>query len=220
MKTPFAGDKKVGQSLFTPLEKKFVAAFVGKIPLWLETYHLTSMTIVWSLGAIFFGYLARNNIQWLWGTSIMIVGQYLTDLFDGAVGRMRNTGLIKWGYYMDHFLDYVFLCSLLIGYFFIVPEHFVYLSFAMLALYGAFMVNSFLVFAATNAFRIAVFFIGPTEIRLAFILVNTLIIVFGNSYMSQLLPYVLVVSLIALIVVVYRTQKEIWQMDMEQKRKS
>lgn len=219
-KEPFAGDKKIGESLFTPLEKKLVAKYVTAIPSWLETYHLTLMTIVWSLGAILFGYLARNNIQWLWGVSVMIVGQYLTDLFDGAVGRHRHTGLIKWGYYMDHFLDYVFLCSLLIGYFFIVPEHFIYLSFFMLALYGAFMVNSFLAFAATNAFRIAVFFIGPTEIRLAFIIVNTLIIVFGNSYMSRLLPYVLGISLLALIVAVYKTQKEIWQMDMDKKYKT
>lgn len=149
----------------------------------------------------------------------MIIGQYLTDLFDGAVGRMRNTGLIKWGYYMDHFLDYVFLCSLLIAYFFIVPEHFVYLSFAMLALYGAFMVSSFLAFATTNAFRIAVFGVGPTEIRLAFIVVNTLIIVFGSTNMSELLPYVLGISFVALLIVVYKTQKEIWKMDMERKKK-
>lgn len=218
MTATFAGDKKVGSSLFTPLEKNIVQKYVNSIPSWLETYHLTLMTIVWSVGNLVFGYLAQYNIVWLWGVSVMIFCQYATDLFDGAVGRHRNTGLIKWGYYMDHFLDYLFLCSLLIAYFFIVPEHFVYLSFFMLALYGAFMVNSFLAFAATNSFRIAFLKIGPTEIRLVFIAVNTLIILVGNTNMSKLLPYVLVMSFFALVVVVYRTQKEIWQLDMSENK--
>jgi phosphatidylglycerophosphate synthase len=31
----------------------------------------------------------------------VIVFQYITDLLDGEIGRKRNTGLIKWGFYMD-----------------------------------------------------------------------------------------------------------------------
>ena len=32
-----------------------------------------------------------------------------TDSFDGALGRRRDTGIPKWGYYMDHLLDFVFM---------------------------------------------------------------------------------------------------------------
>jgi hypothetical protein len=48
--------------------------------------------------------------------------QYVTDHYDGKIGKYRNTGLVRWGYYMDHLLDYVFLCSIIIGYAFILPE--------------------------------------------------------------------------------------------------
>src|SRR3989339_1175510 len=104
----FHGDNKVGTWLFSKWEKKFVEKFTPKIPRQIETYHLTMSTVFWSLAIIAFGYLAKQvNIHFLWGTSIMIIGQYLTDLFDGAVGRYRKTGLIRWGYYMDHLLDYI-----------------------------------------------------------------------------------------------------------------
>ncbi|NQT24002.1 hypothetical protein HQ585_01470 [candidate division KSB1 bacterium] len=214
----FAGDKKVGQSLFTNIEKPLKTFLTRHVPKRIETYHLTMSTLIWCAGILLFSFLARYDIRWMWMVSLMIVLQYLTDLLDGEVGRVRNTGLIKWGYYMDHFLDYIFLCSILIGYGFLLPDHFKYLLFFVLALFGAFMVNSFLAFAATNAFRIAYLKIGPTEIRLIFILVNTLLIYMGKAYLLKSLPIVLVFSTFGLFVTVFRTQKEIWNLDMEKKK--
>src|SRR3989338_3638539 len=118
-KEKFGGASKLGGSIFNPLEKKLVPIVVPHIPKSIETYHLTITTILWSAMILVFSWLARTDIQWLWGISVMIFFQYATDLFDGAVGRYRDTGLVKWGFYMDHFLDYIFLCSVLIGYSFI-----------------------------------------------------------------------------------------------------
>jgi len=213
----FGGDKKKGFSLFGSLEKKIVEKFTPKIPLCIETYHLTLLTILWSLLIVLFGYLAKNNLNWLWMISLMIVFQYITDLFDGAVGRYRNTGLVKWGYYMDHFLDYIFLCSILIGYMFILPEELNYLLFFILAILGSFMVNSYLSFAATNELKISYLKIGPTEVRLGFIIVNTSWIIFGQTYLRWTLPFALIVSLICIIIVVYRTQKYIGGLDRKGK---
>ncbi|KKR34415.1 MAG: hypothetical protein UT67_C0016G0022 [Candidatus Magasanikbacteria bacterium GW2011_GWA2_40_10] len=218
-KEPFAGDKKVSVSLFGNLEKKLVEKFVAKIPKNIETYHLTMSTLIWCVFIVLFGYLAgKYSINWLWGTSVMIIFQYLTDLFDGAVGRYRNTGLIHWGYYMDHFLDYIFLCSILVGYSFIYNDRFNTIFF-ILASYGAFMVNSYLSFASTNEFRISYFKIGPTETRLAFIITNTLIILFhGRVPLISTLPYIFTASVIGLIIVVYTTQKMMWKKDMKNKK--
>jgi phosphatidylglycerophosphate synthase len=215
----FAGDKKVGLSLLGAWEKKLVNKYVNKIPKSIETYHLTLTTILWSALIVLFGFLAQYNIHWMWGVSIMILFQYLTDLFDGAVGRFRNTGLIRWGYYMDHFLDYIFLCSILIGYSFILNDEFNSLFFILVA-FGAFMVNSYLAFAATNEFKIEYLKIGPTEVRLIFIIINTLLIFFHKTYLAPLLPYVLALSIIGLCFAVYETQKIIWKKDMEIKQKN
>jgi len=236
----FAGDKKVGQSILASVENKLVDKLIPLVPLWLETYHLTLLTIVWSLLILLFSYIGSvaNNINWLWLVSLMIVFQYITDLTDGRIGRDRNTGLIKWGYYMDHFLDYFFLASIIIGYLFIMPKvvyqtdviildfftltwevNYYYLMFFVFAILVGFMINSFLSFAATNEFKIAYAGIGPTEIRMIFIAVNTLLIIFGTSYLGWALPYVLALTLIGLIFTVYKTQKQLWKIDKELQNK-
>lgn len=211
----FKGDKKKGLSLFGGFEKWYVPKLVPYVPKFIETYHLTYMTILWSLLIVFFGYLAISDINWLWGISVCIFLQYVTDVFDGAVGRYRKTGLIKWGYYMDHFLDYIFLCSILIAYMFIVPVEIRYYMFFILAIFGAFMVNSYLSFSALNEFKIDYLGIGPTEVRLGFIIVNTLWIIFGQTYLKWTLPFVLILSVLSVCFVVYRTQKHIWKIDMK-----
>lgn len=86
---------------------------------------------------------------------------------------------MKWGYDVDHLVDYVFLASVIVGYALIFTNIPWYWFMALLALGGAFMVNMFLSFAATNEFRISVLKIGPTEARIFFVLVNTVIILFG-----------------------------------------
>ncbi len=218
-KDDFAGHKKVGQSILHKPEQKLVQWGTPKIPRWIETWTLTYMTIIWAVGVLVFGYLAQYNIHWLWGSSAMIVMQYITDLFDGAVGRMRDTGLIKWGYYADHFLDYIFMSCLLIGYSFFMPDKYGILFF-ILMIYGGFMVNSFIGFAATNKFEISYFGFGPTEGRIGFIFVNTMIIVFGKVFLAQFLPHLLVVAAVILIAVVYRNQKILWKMDMAEKKRN
>jgi archaetidylinositol phosphate synthase len=215
----FQGDKKDGTWLLANAETRLKNWLVPKVPARIETYHLTMTTVLWCGLIIFFSFLAAYNIHFLWVVSFSIFGQYITDLLDGEIGRRRNTGLIKWGYYMDHFLDYMFLCSILIGYGLMVENYNKYIIFFILALFGAFMVNSFLSFAATGKFRISYMGVGPTEVRVIFILVNTFIIVFGGKFeIPRILPYVLGGAAFALFVTVYQTQKMLWKIDMENKR--
>ena len=114
-KQKFAGAGKSNSGVLVPLERRMAHFVLPRIPRWLETYHLTLLTPVWSIGIALFGYLAAGNLRWLLMTNFMIVLHYFTDHFDGKLGKYRNTGLRKWGFYMDHLFDYGFLCSILIG---------------------------------------------------------------------------------------------------------
>jgi phosphatidylglycerophosphate synthase len=213
----FQGDKKFGRSLLADQEERLKQWLLPMVPSWLETYHLTTTTVLWSILVLLFSFLARHNVHWRWLTSLMIVMQYVTDLLDGAVGRQRDTGLVKWGFYMDHFLDYIFLCSMLVGYGYLFPQHYGFLLLLVLMTFGAFMVNSFLSFAATNQFRIAYMGIGPTEVRIVFIVVNALICFANPESVRAALPYVLGFAVFGLFVTVVRTQKELWDADMKEK---
>ncbi len=210
----FFGDKKYGRSFLHSPEQKLISFLVPKIPLWLRTEHLTLLTVLWSLLVIIFSYLARNNFFFLSFVSAWIFFQWITDALDGAVGRFRKRGLKKWGFYMDHFLDYVFLSSIIIGYAIIVQKEDVFYMLLILALFSGFMVNSFLFFAATNKFKIVYYGIGPTEVRLLFILINLLLIFFGKVFISEALPFVLAASFIGLCIVVFNSQKTLYYDDI------
>ena len=217
--TTFQGDKKLPMnSLLGRVEKRLIQATVTKFPCWIEGYHLTLMTILWSAGIIGFGYLAQQNRHWLWLSSLMIFLQWFTDSYDGALGRLRDTGIPKWGYYMDHLLDYGFLCAIFIGYSFLLSEQAARLLYIFALIAIGFMTSSYLSFAATNEFKITYLGFGPTEMRLVFILLNTVIIFAGIRFIEVSIPYLIPISLIVLALVIFRTQKYVWAIDMHDKQ--
>jgi phosphatidylglycerophosphate synthase len=214
---PFAGASKASRSLLSPVERRMAAYVVPRIPRWLETYHLTLLTLVWCGGIALFGYFAAADLRWLWASSAMVVLHYFTDFFDGKVGKYRNTGLVTWGFYLDHVFDYVFLCALAIGYAFLLPQSSHLHLLLILAVYGGFMVNSFLAFSATDQFEISHAWLGPTEFRIAIVVINALVVESGTRRMEAALPWVAAGALVMLIVLVYRTQRHLWRQDMARK---
>lgn len=214
----FKGDKKLPmKSLLADCEKKFIDANISKFPNWLQGYHLTLMTIPLTAGMILFGYFAQKNLNWLWLSSLMLFLQWFTDSFDGALGRHRDTGIPKWGFYMDHFLDFIFMSAVFLGYSFLFDGLNKVLIFFLVTAYGSLMVSSFLAFGATGEFKITYLRTGPTEIRLAFIILNFCITIFGTAFIEKSLLYIFILFLVGLSIVIYRTQKYIWDIDMHNK---
>ncbi|HLO00776.1 MAG TPA: CDP-alcohol phosphatidyltransferase family protein [Pyrinomonadaceae bacterium] len=216
--TEFAGAHKTNTSFLAPLERRLAPIVIPRIPLWLETHHLTMLTLLWSLLILLFSALAAHNIQWLWMVSLMIFFQWVTDHYDGKIGKHRNTGLVRWGYYMDHLLDYFFLCSVLIGYALILPERSRIQLLLMLALFAAYDFSTFLAFAATEKLKISYLKFGPTEFRLALIIINGLLASFGTRYMISGLKWVNAGAAVGLVFLIYGTQKKIWRLDMKDRQ--
>lgn len=213
----FAGASKTNTSFLTPFERRLAVRVLPRIPSWLETYHLTMLTLLWSGLILFFSWLAASDLRWLWGVSVMVAAQYVTDHYDGKIGKYRGTGLVRWGYYMDHLLDYFFLCSVIIGYAFILPERSRYQILITLAIFAGFEVSTFLAFAATDRLKISYLKLGPTEFRLAVIVINALLVQYGTRQMVNGLKYVNIGAAIGLALMIYRTHKTVWQLDMEHK---
>ena len=216
-------DKKAPMnSLLAPYEKRFILWLAPKFPLWVKSWQLTMLTVPWSLSVIGFGLLARQsgNLHWLWLSSVMIFLQWFTDCFDGAIGRERNEGLVKWGFFMDHFLDFVFMCSVFIGWSYLFDGFHNKLLWFMSLGMGCLMVNAFLGFGATNQFKITYLATGPTEMRLYFILVNTALTLFGTGWLQASLLYIFIAFWLGICVVIYSTQRALWKIDMDAKKKS
>ena len=216
----FAGAHKTNNSFLAPLERRLAPIVIPRIPLWLETQHLTMLTLLWSLLILLFSFLASRNLRWLWLVSVMIALQWVTDHYDGKVGKHRNTGLVRWGYYMDHLLDYFFLCSVIIGYAFILPERSRLQLLLLLALFAAYDFSTFLAFSALDELKISHLKFGPTEFRLALIIINGLLISFGTKQMISGLKWVNAGAAVGLVFLIYGTQKRIWQVDQRGREQS
>jgi phosphatidylglycerophosphate synthase len=213
----FPGATKTNTSFLTPLERRLAIRVLPRIPSWLQTYHLTMMTLIWSALILLFSYMAAGDLRWLWMVSLMVFLQYVTDHYDGKLGKYRNTGLVRWGYYMDHLLDYVFLSSIIIGYSFILPDKSRYQILIMLAIFAGYQINTFLNFAATERLHISFLKLGPTEFRLAVIIINALLVEFGTRTMVNGLKYVNIGAAVVLAIIVFRSHKLIWELDMKEK---
>ena len=216
----FTGDQKHLTHVLVPYEGRIIGALLPVVPRWMETTHLTLMTILWSVGVVVSGCLAVHNILWLWASSAFIFLQYVTDMLDGAVGRERGTGLIKWGFYMDHFLDYIFLCAIVCGYSFLLPPSFAALVLLSLIAAGGFMVHTFLDFAITGDFKISFGWFGISEVRHVLIIFNALVVFFGKGLLVHVFPFAVAALCIGLCIAVYRSQKLYGSVDMAVKREN
>jgi phosphatidylglycerophosphate synthase len=213
-KQKFAGAGKTNTGWLVPLERRLAKFVPPRVPRWLETYHLTLLTPVWAILIVAFSYLAARDLRWLWMVNLMIVFHYFTDHFDGKLGKFRDTGLRKWGFYMDHLFDYGFLCSILIGYSFLLPQRAIFIMMLVLCVFSSFMFHTFLMLAATEEFKVSFSRFGPTELRIALIIINALLVRFGTRGLTGALPWVAGYGTVAPVLLAYRAQKRLWQSDM------
>ncbi len=212
----FAGDKKKGQSFLGPVERRFIDWAIPKVPSGILSHHLTALTAVWSALTILFGYLSQDQRAWLHAMSVMVFLQWLTDSLDGSLGKYRKQGLVKWGFYMDHLLDLLFAGSIVIAYSFLVEAWWLEFLFLILLLVTcATMAVSFLSFAATNQFQIAYYGIGPTEIRIGYIALNTFVYFVGTAIFSWGVPLVVGLNVLAFVTLAAQTSRNLWQIDYE-----
>ena len=208
-----AGQHKHSPSLLTAQDRRLTARLVTWMPEWLHSWQLTMLTLLWSALALTCSAMAVRNRAWLCAVSAIVALQYLTDAVDGKLGVARGDGLVRWGFYMDHLLDYVFLSSMLLGYALLVPPE---LQFVMMAIFGlsiGFMVSSFLACAVEGNLGISYLRLGPVEIRLLFIGINSWLAAGGRAPLGIVLPAVAAALALALVAMAAQTQARLWRTD-------
>jgi phosphatidylglycerophosphate synthase len=214
--TAVPGQHKHSASFLSALDRRLIARVVPLVPRWIHSHHLTMLTLLWSALILACDALAANNRTWLFAVSVFIAIQYVTDAVDGKLGVLRGDGLVRWGFYMDHLLDYIFLCSVLLGYTVLVPSELQWLMMAILIVAIGFMVTSFLACAVEGNLGISYLRLGPVEIRLLFIGINVWLALGGRAPLPTVLPLVLTVALATLYGYVDATQRRLWHHDTRQ----
>jgi len=208
-------DTRKDKPILWEYEQKMLAVLVPKLPFWITSYRLTWANPLLAVLVLAAGYLAKNDVRWLWATSGLLILHYFADSLDGAVARYRNCRRIQWGYYMDHLLDYVFMACIVFGYSFIIPQRLHVYLFGILALIGTMMIHAYLYTHATGKMPMSLFKFGPTEERILAIILNTIIIFSGTAFLSNVLPVAFFVILIGVALAFFQTQAALYKSDLE-----
>jgi phosphatidylglycerophosphate synthase len=188
------------------------------VPTFIQTNHLTLLSLIWSIGILFTSYVARLNHKLLFIAPLFVIAQYITDVLDGEIGRRRKTGLIKWGFYMDHFTDCIFLLSITLGFQFFLQQDMLLLLTSIFFVITLYLLHSFISFSLTNQFRISYYGAGTTEMRILLIACYILMAQDNFNMLRVILYILLVLFSIGLLIEVYQTQRKLWKMDQDSKR--
>jgi archaetidylinositol phosphate synthase len=199
--------KRVNEILLGPLERPALQWLAAHMPKWVKP---DTCTIFGAVGAvvIFASYAMSNyDRNFLWLASLGFVINWFGDSLDGTLARFRHIERPIYGFYIDHTTDAVNEMMIILG---LGLTPFVSFHVASLTLI-AYLLLSLLVFirtCVTGEFKISYSRLGPTEIRVLAILLNTVMFFAGVQMLSielgllgqfNLNPYDLVVGAVALL---------------------
>ena len=153
-------------------EKRALQAIARRLPRWILPDDLTLLGIVAALAICVAYQLSNGGNVWLWVASGLLVVHWLGDSLDGTLARVRGIQRPRYGYYLDHLVDAGATVAIAIG---IGLSPHMLLSVGMLlgVAYLILSINVYLESQALGRFSIGYGKIGPTEVRVILIALNT-----------------------------------------------
>jgi len=167
--------QRIQTSLLNPIEKKALIFMAERMPRWVTSDMLTYFGIFGAL-VIAAGYLLSNfNYQWLWLSSLGFVMHWLGDSLDGTLARVRQEQRPLYGFYLDHNVDCI-TEFFMFGGFGLSPFLHFWIGLLILVPYLSLEVYVMINAHLKNEFKLTYGKLGPTEFRVAIIIINTLLI--------------------------------------------
>jgi phosphatidylglycerophosphate synthase len=158
--------------LLARLEQPVLQYLARRVPRTIRSNHLTALGVLGAVGTGVAYALTNYSPAWLWVASLMLLVNWVGDSLDGTLARVRGTQRPKYGYYLDHVVDAFSTAVIGLG---IGLSPYVYLGLALgiVVVYLAMSINVYLESTVFGVFKISYGRIGPTEVRLLLILLNT-----------------------------------------------
>jgi archaetidylinositol phosphate synthase len=153
-------------------ERPTLISIARRLPRWVLPDDLTIVGVGAALGICGAYQLSNDGKGWLWLASGLLVVQWLGDSLDGTLARVREIQRPRYGYYVDHLVDAISTAAIGIG---LGLSPFMLLSIATLIVvaYLILSINVYLESYAFGRFALGYGFIGPTEVRIVLIALNT-----------------------------------------------
>jgi archaetidylinositol phosphate synthase len=156
---------RIQQSLLANLEKRSLIWLAARIPVCINSDHLTLLGLLSMVGAGAAYWWSASNPLGMILVILCLALNWFGDSLDGTLARFRNHSRPRYGFYVDHIVDAFSAFFLLLG-----LALSGYMSPAVaLGLLIAYLMLSVEIYLATYAlgdFKISYFKMGPTELRI------------------------------------------------------
>lgn len=170
--------KRVIQSPLARVERAAIDWLLPRTPHWVTPDGLTALGVLGAM-IVFAGYaLSWVSPHFVWLASAGLVIHWLGDSLDGGLARYRRIEKPSYGFFLDQCVDVLGNLLICTG---LGLSPFTHLGTALLALAGYHMLTIYTLVRACldGVFHVTLLNSGPTELRLALILMNALIAMFG-----------------------------------------
>ena len=169
-----AGHVREHGSLLAPIEKRALIWMAKRLPPSVNSDHLTIL----GLAAMACAGGAFWASHWFDASLFIVVGalavNWFGDSLDGTVARVRNQQRPMYGFYVDHVIDIIGAVFLLGG-LSLSPYMSPIVALVLLVAYLTLSAEIYLATHARGIFRISLFKVGPTELRI--------LLAFGTLYL-------------------------------------
>ena len=153
-------------------ERRLLRWIAARLPHWVTSDRLTTLGVLAATAAGIAYALSGQHHGWLWVASAMLVVQWFGDSLDGTLARVRHAERPRYGYYLDHAVDAYATAVIGLG-LGLSPYVTFGIALGLVIVYLVLSINVYLESTVFGAFRLAYGRLGPTEMRLILIAINT-----------------------------------------------
>jgi phosphatidylglycerophosphate synthase len=155
-------------------EARVLEWIARRLPRFVMPDHLTALGVVAAIGIAAAYALSNRDPVWLWAASGLLVVHWLGDSLDGTLARVRRSERPRYGYYLDHLVDAIATALIGIG-LGLSPHMLLVTGLVIVIAYLVLSINTYLETNTLGVFSLGYGRLGPTEARVALIVVNTVL---------------------------------------------
>jgi archaetidylinositol phosphate synthase len=155
-------------------EARVLEWIARRLPRFVMPDHLTALGVLAAIGIAAAYALSNRDPVWLWAASGLLVVHWLGDSLDGTLARVRRTERPRYGYYLDHLVDAIATALIGIG-LGLSPYMLLVTGLVIVIAYLVLSINTYLETNALGVFSLGYGRLGPTEARLALVVLNTVL---------------------------------------------
>lgn len=172
---PVKQSERIQTSILNAAEKKALVWMGQRMPRWISSDMMTALGMIGAVVIAVGYFLSGRNINYLWLASFGFVLNWFGDSLDGTIARVRNQQRPKYGFFIDHTVDVVNEALMFVG---MGLSPLMRFDIALMILSAYLMLSVYVYISAhlKGEFRLTYAKMGPTELRIIAIIMNTLFI--------------------------------------------